>query len=558
MPATSYASRPWLAHYPPHVDRDLTVPAVTLDRILADTARAKPAKAALRLGPSSLTFEELHGAVQSFAAGLRTLGLTPGERVAVMLPNLPQYVISYYGTLLARAVVAQVNPLYVERELSHLLSDSGAQTLVLLDAFVPRALAVASETPLRRLVVVPTPGAPQEASPAGSESAGPSAGGLERLTFDELLTRGRGALAEGRVELGGASPDDVAVLQYTGGTTGTSKGAMLTHRNLVANVHQLATWVENFYDEGETMLAALPLFHSYGMTVCMNYAIFRGSTSILVPRFEPAQVLELIRAFRPTSFPGVPTMYIALNALPDVRPEDLASLRVCNSGGAAMPVEVMRQFEARTGATIIEGYGLSETSPVTHCNPTVGLRKPGSIGIPVPLTEARVVDVETGEREVPVGEVGEICVRGPQVMKGYWNQPEETEKALRDGWLYTGDIGRMDEDGYFYVTDRKKDMINAGGFNVYPRDVEEVLFQHPAVQEAAVVGVPDPYRGETVKAYVVPKAGASVSEAELDAHCRRLLAAYKVPRIYEFRAELPKSMVGKVLRRVLLEEEKAR
>lgn len=541
-----YSDRPWLAHYPAHVPAGLAYPDLTLARALARSAEARPDKTAVRLGPASLTYRQLADAAGAFAAGLRALGVAPGDRVALMLPNLPQYVIAYYGTLVAGGVVAQVNPLYVERELEHLLNDSGAGTLVLLDAFLPRALAVRGRTAVERLVVVRTPGAAEVAPPEGT------------IPFEEVVRRGAAAAAAGSAGLPDVAPDDLAVLQYTGGTTGTSKGAMLTHRNLVANVVQMAAWVENFYDEDETLLAALPLFHSYGMTVCMNYAVYRGSTMLLVPRFEPQAVLDVIRAHRPTSFPGVPTMYIAINALPDVKPEDLACLRVCNSGGAAMPVEVMRQFEARTGAAIIEGYGLSETSPVTHCNPTVGVRKPGSVGLPVPDTECRIVDVETGERDVPVGEVGEICIRGPQVMKGYWNRPEETAAALRDGWLYTGDIGRMDEDGYFYITDRKKDMINASGFNVYPRDVEEALFAHPGVREAAVVGVPDPYRGETVKAFVVPKPGVALSEAELDAHCRKNLAPFKVPRLYEFREDLPKSMVGKVLRRVLLEEELAR
>ncbi|MBE3590759.1 MAG: long-chain fatty acid--CoA ligase [Firmicutes bacterium] len=545
-----YADKPWLAHYPAHVPPHLDYPEISLGQLLAETARRKPDGTAVRLGSFRMTYRELHGAAAAFAAGLQRLGVKKGDRIALMLPNLPQYVIAYYGAMIAGAIVAQVNPLYVERELEHLLNDSGAEVIVALDALMPRVEAVRGRTRLRRAIVVRTPGAGAAGAPAGAEPAGPDV--PFALPFEAVAV----PAAPAPVEID--PKEDVAVLQYTGGTTGTSKGAMLTHFNLAANALQIATWVSDILGEDEVILTALPLFHSYGMTVCMNFAVHTGGTMLLVPRFEPQAVMDLIRAFRPTSFPGVPTMYVAINNLPGVTPEDLSSLRVCNSGGAAMPVEVMREFERRTGATVVEGYGLSEASPVTHTNPTTGLRKPGSIGLPVPDTECRIVDLDTGERDVPVGEIGELCIRGPQVMKGYWNRPEETAEALRDGWLYTGDIARMDDDGYFYITDRKKEMIIAGGYNVYPREVEEVLFAHPGVKEAAVVGIPDPYRGETVKAFVVPKPGVTLTADELAAHCRAHLAAYKVPRAYEFRDDLPKSMVGKVLRRVLREEELAR
>ncbi|MBX5476216.1 MAG: long-chain fatty acid--CoA ligase [Clostridia bacterium] len=550
-----YADKPWLAHYPPHVPPRLEYPDITMGQLLERTARQKPDGIAVRLGSFQMTYRELYGAATYFAAGLQRLGVRKGDRVALMLPNLPQYVIAYYGTMIAGGIVAQVNPLYVERELEHLLNDSGAEVIVALDALVPRVEAVRGRTRLRHVVVVRTPGAAGAGAGAqatgGAASAASGAAG-PAIPFEDLT-------APASPEPVAINPkEDVAVLQYTGGTTGTSKGAMLTHFNLVANAVQTATWVSNMLSEDNVVLSALPLFHSYGMTACMNYAVHTGATMLLVPRFDPQAVLELIRTCRPTSFPGVPTMYVAINSLPGVTPEDLSSLRVCNSGGAAMPVEVMREFERRTGATVVEGYGLSEASPVTHTNPTTGLRKPGSIGLPLPDTECRIVDVETGERDVPVGEVGELCIRGPQVMKGYWNRPEETAETLRDGWLHTGDIARMDEDGYFYITDRKKEMIIAGGYNVYPREVEEVLYAHPGVKEAAVVGVPDPYRGETIKAFVVTKPGVVLAAGELDAHCRAHLAPYKVPREYEFRDDLPKSMVGKVLRRVLREEELAR
>ena len=342
---------------------------------------------------------------------------------------------------------------------------------------------------------------------------------------------------------------DIACLQYTGGTTGTSKGAMLTHANLVTNACQTRHWLSKD-DEAEVMVAALPLFHIYAMTCVMICSLLAGGTVIILPRFELRAALNIIRRYHPTIFHGVPTMYVGFNNAPHVK-NCFKSLRVCMSGGAGLPVEVQQQFEKLSGGRLVEGYGLTEASPVTHVNPPDGLGKIGSIGLPIPGTEARIVDVETGTRDLPLGEVGELVLRGPQVMKGYWNKPKETADVLRNGWLFTGDIARKDEDGYFYIVDRKKDLIIAGGFNIYPREVEEVLFEHPAIKEAAVIGLPDPYRGETVKAFVVMKDGASATTEEIIAWCRERLASYKVPRHVEFRDSLPKSGVGKYLRREL-------
>ncbi|MED4978458.1 AMP-binding protein, partial [Geobacillus stearothermophilus] len=350
--------------------------------------------------------------------------------------------------------------------------------------------------------------------------------------------------------------EDVALLQYTGGTTGHPKAAMLTHRNLIANTLMCAHWVYKCEKGKETVLGVLPFFHVYGMTTVMNLSVMMASKMVLLPRFDVKQTLKAIERTRPTMFPGAPTMYIALLNHPDLPKYDLSSINVCISGSAPLPVEVQEQFEQVTGGKLIEGYGLTEASPVTHSNFLWnGERVKGSIGVPRPDTDAKIVSLETGEEAKP-GERGELVVRGPQVMKGYWNQPEETEQVLRDGWLYTGDIGYMDERGYFYIVDRKKDVIIAGGYNIYPREVEEALYEHPKVQEAAVIGVPDPYRGETVKAFVVLKPGEMCSEQELDVFMRQRLAAYKVPRLYEFRSELPKTAVGKILRRVLAEQEK--
>ena len=350
---------------------------------------------------------------------------------------------------------------------------------------------------------------------------------------------------------------DVAVFQYTGGTTGRSKGAMLTHQNLVVNVQQIhAHASENPLTEQDKILTVIPLFHVYGMTCAMNLGFFLGSSVILLPRFEPLQVLQTIQKHRPGYFPGVPTMYVALNAYPKAEQYGIDAIRIINSGSASLPVELIQSFEKKTGATMYEGYGLSEASPTTHSTPRTGKRKPGSVGVPLPGIEAKIVDLETGTQTLPIGETGELVIRGPQVMKGYWNMPEETRQTIRNGWLYTGDIARMDKDGYFYIVDRKKDLIIAGGYNIYPREIEEVLYTHPAVLEAAVVGVPHPYRGETVKAYLVLKPGEKGNAQELEAFCRNHLAPFKVPKQFEFRSFLPKNAVGKILRRVLRDEAK--
>ncbi|HEY8489335.1 long-chain-fatty-acid--CoA ligase [Thermaerobacter litoralis] len=537
------AEKVWLKHYPANVPAHLEYPEVPLYELLARTAREHPDLPALRYYMVRMTYAELWARVQRCAAALASLGVQKGDRVAIMLPNCPQYVISYYATLRLGAIVAQVNPLYTPRELSYLIGDSGSKVLIVADALYPTVQAALPELDLEHILVVRL---------LGNVQPGP-----EAQSFEALLAGAGDDVPEVPI----APREDVAVLQYTGGTTGRSKGAMLTHFNLVANVVQIQHWfpAEERMKPGEgRILTILPIFHSYGMTVCMNYGLASGYELILVPRFELPEVMEIIKATQPNFFPGVPTMYVAVNNYPNAEEYGVGSIEFCNSGGAAMPVEVMNAFERRFGAQVLEGYGLSEASPVTHCNPVHGLRKPGSIGIPYPDTDAEIVDVETGTRVLGPGEVGELRIRGPQVMKGYWNRPEETAETLRDGWLYTGDIATMDEDGYFYIVDRKKDMIIASGYNVYPREVEEVLYEHPAVAECCVAGVPDPYRGETVKAYVVLKPGASATAEEIIAFCRERLAAYKAPKLVEFRSELPKTAVGKVLRRVLVEEERAR
>ncbi|QIA27652.1 long-chain fatty acid--CoA ligase [Thermaerobacter sp. PB12/4term] len=528
--------RVWHRFYRPGARVSLDYPEVPLYRLLDQRAEQNPDLVALAFYHQQLTYAQLAAMTRRLAAALLARGFEPGERVLLMLPNCPAYVISYYGVLRAGGIAVGVNPLYVEREIAFVARDTGARWIVTAGEFYPRVQAVLDQTSLEHVVLVPL---------AALVEPGP-----EAVRFDQLL-----ATAPGEEPGVAVNAHDVAVLQYTGGTTGTPKGAMLTHFNLVANVLQLAEMGDPTAPGETRILTILPLFHSYGMTTCMNLGIYHGSRLVLLPRFDIDQVMQAIKEHQITAFPGVPTMYVAVLNYPDAEAYGIQNIKTIGSGGSALPVEVADTFERKFGAKIGEGYGLSEASPVTHVNPNwaPGLQRRGSIGIPLPDTDARIVDAATGERVLGPGEEGELVIRGPQVMKGYWNRPEETRQALRDGWLYTGDIARMDEDGFFYIVDRKKDMIIVSGYNVYPREVEEVLYTHPAVLEAAVIGVPGPYKGEVPKAYVACKPGHQVTEEELIAYCRQHLAPYKVPRSVEFRAELPKTMVGKILRRALRE-----
>jgi long-chain acyl-CoA synthetase len=540
------AEKPWLKVYERGgVEPESEIYEGSLYDLFRNAAEEHRGRVALSFYGTEFEFPRLQALVEKMAGSLAASGVKKGDRVALMLPNCPQYVISFLATVRIGAVVTQLNPMYVEREIEHILTDSGAETIVVYADMYPRVRAVLPRSSLKNVVVVSFGGEP-EGLEAGHRS------------FGDFL--GTDAPPAPQVEIDPA--EDVAALQYTGGTTGVSKGAMLTHRNLVANVQQtIDVFVKNPAQfRGKKAVAVLPFFHIYGLTCVMLFGLKLGTTQVLVPRFDPAEVMALIRDQQPTLFAGVPTMYMAFLASgQDLRAHGFDRVLIFNSGGAPLPINLKRAFEEQSGRPLFEGYGLSEASPVTHNNPPfLGEGREGSIGVPIPSTDARIVDVATGEAEMPVGESGELTIKGPQVMKGYWNMPEETASTLRDGWLHTGDIARMDEDGYFYVVDRKKDMILAGGYNVYPRDIEEVLFEHPDVAEAVAVGVPDEYRGETVKAFVVKKAGSAVTEEELSAFCRERLAAYKVPKLVEFRAELPKSAVGKLLRRVLVEEERVK
>ena len=536
----------------------MTYPTTTLPQLLEQTAAKSSCATALIYFGTTISYEQLQDHVNRLAAGLQALGVEKGDRVALMMPNCPQFVISYFGALRAGAIVTATSSMYTARELTHQWNDAGVK-IVIAD---------------RRLFPVIRTALPQLASPpqivltgmrqyypqrfrqlcasldAVTDSKEPKAvplasGGPTTHRWKEMLGLARTPRPDG------LTLSDTACLQYTGGTTGTSKGAMLTHANLVINAWQATEWLTHGKGGAEVMVAALPLFHIYAMTCVMIASVLGGGSVVILPRFELRVALNVIRKYHPTIFHGVPTMYVAFNNAPHVELYGFNSLRVCMSGGAPLPVEVREKFETLTGGRLVEGYGLTETSPVTHINPPTGSPKVGSIGLPIRDTEARIVDMETGLRELAVGEVGEIAIRGPQVMKGYWNKPEETAMMLHDGWLYTGDVARKDADGYYYIVDRKKDMIIAGGYNIYPREVEEVLWEFPKIMEAAVIGVPDSYRGETVKAFVVLQPGTSATADEIMAFCRERLAAYKVPRLMVFRDSLPKSGVGKYLRRAL-------
>ena len=538
--------KPWLEVYESgNVEPETRVFEGSLYDLFRHAAEEHRGKTALSFYGTTFEFGRLQALVEKMAASLAASGVSKGDRVALMLPNCPQYVISFFATARLGAIVTQINPMYVEREIEHILNDSGARTIVVYADMYERVKTVLPDTDLKTVVVVSL----------GDEPEGLDAG---HQSFGDFLSTDADPAPD--VEIDPA--EDVAALQYTGGTTGVSKGAMLTHRNLVANLQQtIDVFVQN-PDQftGRKCIGALPFFHIYGLTCVMLFGIRLGTEQVLLPRFEVEEALAVFENDRPTMFSGVPTMYMALLASgADLRKHHLHDVMIFNSGGSALPVNLKRSFEEKVGKPLFEGYGLSEASPVTHNNPPfLGEGREGSIGIPIPSTDARIVDVETGETEMPVGESGELVIKGPQVMKGYLNMPEETAAALKDGWLHTGDVARMDEDGYFYIVDRKKDMIVASGYNVYPREVEEVLFEHPDVAEAVAIGIPDEYRGESVKAFVVKRPGATTKEDEVLAFCKERLAAYKAPKAVEFRDELPKSVVGKLLRRVLVDEERAR
>jgi long-chain acyl-CoA synthetase len=568
--------RPWFASYQPEVPHSVEpIAERSLFTILSDAARMfpdRPAAVWAVPGGKTLTYAELLAETERFSAVLAGVGVKRGDRVGLILPNSPQYVIAYYAILRLGAIVVGNNPLYTQRELAHQLNDAGSEVLVVLDRLYPSLAAIRDEFTPRKVIVTSVTDymkfpinvlAPLKLKKEAKHEGHPwpPVPSSAPVSWWKPLMRAAGTPPPA-AEVDARK--DPAGFIYTGGTTGLSKGAMLSHHNLVANCTQGAAWFADLREGEEAFMCVLPFFHSYGMTVCMNVGIFKAAKLILMPRFELIPCLKTIQKERPTLFPGVPRLYIALNEAPETKQYDLSSIRACLSGAAPLPLAVAEKFESITGGRVVEGYGLTETSPITHANPIMGRRKEGSIGLPIPDTDCKLVDLDDRSKEAREGQEGELAIAGPQVMLGYWNRPEETADMIRDDsggtrWLYTGDIAKMDEEGYFSIVDRKKEMILVSGFNVYPTEVEQVLYRHPKIAKVSVVGVPDQTTGEAVKAFVVLRAGESATVEEIMVWARdpeHGLTGYRVPKQVEFRDALPETLVGKVLRRVLVEEEK--
>ncbi|MBI4257519.1 MAG: long-chain fatty acid--CoA ligase [Thaumarchaeota archaeon] len=558
------SQRPWAKTWPSNVEKSIEYPTIPLQQILTSSAEKYPLKAAVkyflkpRLGVS-LTYQQIAGQAKRFAAALQTRGIKKGDRIALFLPNIPQFIIAFYGGLMAGATIVPCNPLYKERELEHQLNDSEARVLVAsCDVLKGEALfrSVEAVRKRTRLEQVVTTSVADYLPPVKRLLT--RLGGLKKMSYPDTIDFSEFIRSDGEPSPVNINPtEDIALLQYTGGTTGSSKGAMLTHYNLVCNAIMTSKWLPMV--PSDVNMAVLPYFHIYGLTVTMNAPILTGASIVMLPRFDVQALLRILDKERVTIFCGVPAMYVAVINNPESKNHSLKSVRACISGAAALPLAVMKAFDELTGGSLVEGYGLTEASPVTHCNPLDSKSKvrPGSIGMPFPDTDARIMSLDEPSKVLSAGEIGQLAVNGPQVMKGYWNREDETRKILQDGWLLTGDIAKMDEDGYFYIVDRLKDMIDVGGLKVYPKEIEEVLFEHPAVKEAAVIGVPDPKMGEVPKAYVALKEEheKTVSAEDLVKHCREKLAPHKAPRVVEIRKDLPKTLIGKVLRRQLKEEE---
>jgi long-chain acyl-CoA synthetase len=555
-------SRPWTRHYDPGVPASLNYPAVPLQAMLDDAAESYPNATATIFFNRKRSYKSISDAAWRFANGLRRLGVKKGDRFALVLANTPQFVIAFYGALRAGAVIVPCNPRYTAPELQHQLADSGAKVVVVLSRLYPLVKAARPGTAIEHVIVT---NIKEEMPPvlrllftlAKEKKEGHRqhfAGDPGAVSFSELVS------APAQPFDAGTRPDDLALLQYTGGTTGVSKGAMLSHRALVANTLQCRSWFTNLRDGDGTAMAVMPFFHVYGLTVVMSLAVQSAAAMVLEPQLDLEHLLKDIQRHRPGLFCGAPIIYNMINNSPLATKYDLSSIEACVSGSAPLLVETHRRFVELTGAKLVEGYGLTEAAPVTHCNPLFGegKQKVGSIGIPYPDVESKIVDLETGERELGPGESGELILRGPQLMDGYYKRPDETAQTLRNGWLYTGDIATVDPEGYVSIVDRKKEMIIVSGFNVYPREVEEALATHPAVMDAAAIGIPHPIKGEEVKAFVVLKPGATATAEEIRAHCEKNLAPFKRPKEIEFRDSLPKTSIGKTLRKVLVQEDKAK
>jgi len=555
-----YEDNPWLTSYEKGVPEKIEYQEICLPKILERSAGRFPDKMALLFQGYKVSFRELDDMVNRFAISFHDFGIYKGDSVAILLPNVIPCVVAYYAILKIGGIAVMNNPLYSDRELKHQFNDSGSKLLVTIDLLANRMIDLRPETKIKQIIYTSI----GDYLPFPRNLLFPLVAKKKNLAADvkpaENVYRWKDLPAKSHprspdVEL---TFDDIAMYQYTGGTTGVSKAVMITHGNLSKQVQQIAAWFSSF-NSNEIMLGALPFFHVFGLTTAMNLAIFKGWGDILVPKPQPDALLEAIRKFKPSLAPLVPTMYIGMLNNPAIDKTDLTSIKGCFSGSSALPLETIRGFEKKTGAVIVEGFGLTEASPVTHVNPFAGgKRKAGSIGIPISDTECRIVSLDDGNTDVPVGESGELLVRGPQVMKGYRNNPEETDTTLKDGWLHTGDIAKMDEDGYFYIVDRKKDMIISGGCNVYPRHIEEVFYENPRIQEACAIGIPHSTRGEAVKVFAVLKKGETATQEELIEYCTDKLARYKLPTEIEFRDHLPKTNMGKILKKELREAEMAK
>ncbi len=557
-PKTETFERPWFKFWPEGVPKHIDYPIMSLSDVLRKSAEKYPNNTATVYFDRGISYRELNITVDKFAAALSEMGVKKGDKVALFLPNVPQFIIAYYGAIRIGAIETAVSPLYKEREVEHQLVDSEAETIVVLDMLYPIVEHVLEKTKIKRIIVTNL----REYMSYVTAVMGSLLGKIPlrkvdrapNVYFFQELLRGRQPNPP-KVEIN--PEEDLVALQYTGGTTGISKGAMLTHMNLVSNAVACDAWLRG--TEGkETFLTVLPLFHIYGMTTGMNAPIYQAGKIVMLPRFDILSTLRAIQKHKVTVFCGAPTMYSMLLSHPEFSRYNLKSVRFCISGSAPLSPEVQKKWMDATGGVLVEGYGLTESSPVTHCNPldkSMKTVKVGSIGLPWPDTDAKILEIEAGEQELSVGEIGELAVKGPQVMKGYWKMTEETATVLRNGWLFTGDIGKMDEDGYFYITDRKKDLIKYKGYSVYPREIEDVLYEHQAVELCAVVGKPNAASGEIPKAFVVLKDGAQATEEEIMNFVNGKVAQYKAIRELEFRKELPMTLVGKVLRRVLQQEE---
>jgi long-chain acyl-CoA synthetase len=553
--------RPWFRHYDEGVPRTIEIPEIPLYRFLEESAQKYPDRACTIFKGASKSYAEIDRLSDQLAAGLADLGVKKGSPVGLFLMNIPQFVISFYAVLKAGGLVVAFNPLYTARELEHQLNDAGLEFMIVMSMFYEKVKEVQDRTPLKKVIVANVkdalPGMTKILFTLFREKKGGHRVELAEgdLWFEELISK----YSPGDRPKVDINPDDRAVFQYSGGTTGPSKAAVATHRNLVANTLQIRSFMPDLEMGGEIVLLQIPLFHVYGLVAGMSLGVSSGATLALAvdPR-DIDDALGLIAKHRPTIYPGVPTMYNAINNHADViaGKTDVSSIKVCISGSAPLLRETKATFESLTGGKLVEGYGLSEAPTATHCNPLRGTVKEGSIGVPLPGVDVKIISLDDEVTQLNTGEAGEIVIQGPQVMQGYHNLPTETTNALRDGWLYTGDIAYMDEDGFFFIVDRKKELIKPGGFQVWPREVEEVIADNPKVLEVGVAGIPDAYRGETVKAWVVLKPGETATVEDIRDWSKQHLAGYKVPTQVEFRDELPKTTIGKILRRELVRQHK--